>query len=241
MKPPYVVFDGVQTALVPSNAGFITLAGGWHSGKPGREWQVLEWYPVSIAATLYNGAMCGSIRTQQVEKELRHLLRDVPKGCLNLMEHITMATKKEAAPAADLKGQDKAKEAAKAPAKAKEAPAAKKTPAATKAVAEKAAAAKTKAEAAPAKTPAKAAKAADATARKGRPSGLDVTAKLKKGATKLEGTVREGTVREALMKVIIGGVGKPLSEVLGVDATGNGHTVKSVDVHFAIEAGYVTL
>ena len=240
MKPPYVAFDGVQTALVPSNEGFITLAKGWHDGKPGREWEVLEWCPVLVVAGLYNANICGSIRSTQVEKSLKTLLRDAPKSGHNLTLEHTMATKKDAAPAADLKGQDKAK----APAKTKEAaaPAAKKTPAATKAVAEKAAAKEATKATAPAKTPAKVAKAADAgEGRKGRPSSLDVAAKLKKGATKLEGTVREGTVREALMKVIIGGVGKPLSEVLGVDATGNGHTVKSVDVHFAIEAGYVTL
>lgn len=244
MKPPYVVWNGLCTAIVLAGGGYLTLQDGLLAGKPGPEWEVLPWAPVSITAGVYNGVICGKLRTQLVEKSLRTLLGDPAKTGTNITRSTIMARAAKApADAVEMKGQDAAAPATEKVAKAAKAqkaaaPAAKKTPAATKA----AAAAAEKAATKPAKQPAKTAKNEDAgEGRKGRPSSLDVSAKLKKGTTKLDGTVREGTVREALMKTIIGGIGSPLEGVLGQDATGQGHIVKSVDVHFAINAGYVTL
>lgn len=221
------MFDGIRTCLALRPGVYMTLLGGLQRGKLGAEWAPLPNYPVKLVALLYNKVFCGSMRSSAVEKELRSLLG---KDSYDITEHIMATEKKEAeVKAKAVKGQAPAAKKAAAPAKASA-----KAPAAAK---------EAKPAAAPAKTPAKAAKNADAaaTARKGRPGSLDPDAKLKKGATKLEGTVREGTVREALMKKIISGVGGPLSAVLGTDATGEGHTVKAVDVHFAINAGYVSL
>lgn len=250
MTPPCVLWDGHRTAIALRVQGaqtvVLTLAEGLQTLRLGPEWSVLPQYPVRVAAVLYKHAMCANIRSRVTEKSLQAILSD-EKFAYNL-EHM-MSTPTE---------EKKAKPAAKT---AAEKPAAKKTTAAKTAAAEKpaakTAAAKTPAKAAvekpkapakeakaaaPAKTPAKAAAAAPAEGgRKGRPPSFDTSAKLKKGATKLEGTVREGTVREALMKAIIAGVGKPVGDVLGVQATDAGHVVKAVDINFAVEAGYVAL
>lgn len=241
MTPPCVLWDGHRTAIALRVQGaqtvVLTLAEGLQTLRLGAEWRPLPQYPVRVAAVLYNANICGSMRSRIVESELRRLLTD-EKYAYNL-EHM-MSTPKE---------EKKAKPAAKTAAAEK--PAAKKTTAAKTAAAKapakaavenpKAPAKEAKA-AAPAKTPAKAAAAAPAEGgRKGRPPSFDTSAKLKKGATKLEGTVREGTVREALMKAIIAGVGKPVGDVLGVQATDAGHVVKAVDINFAVEAGYVAL
>ncbi|MBU6232139.1 hypothetical protein KGP36_05850 [Patescibacteria group bacterium] len=230
MTPPCVLWDGRRTAIALRVQGaqmvVLTLSEGLQALRLGPQWRPLPQYPVRVAALLYNSAMCGSIRTRAVEKSLQAILSD-PKLAYNL-EHM-MSTPTE---------EKKAKPAAKKTTATKTAPAKK----AKAAVEKPKAPAKEAKAAAPAKTPAKAAAAAPTEGgRKGRPPSFDTTAKLKKGATKLEGTVREGTVREALMKAIIAGIGKPVGDVLGVQATDAGHVVKAVDINFAVEAGYVAL
>lgn len=245
MTPPCVLWDGHRTAIALRVQGaqtvVLTLAEGLQTLRLGTEWRPLPQYPVRVAAIIYNANICGSIRSRKVESELRRLLTD-EKYAYNL-EHMmsTPTEEKKAKPVAkaDKNPKPAAKPAAEKPAvktSAKQAAAAKAAVEKPKAPAKEAKAA------APAKTPAKAAAAAPAEGgRKGRPPSFDTSAKLKKGATKLEGTVREGTVREALMKAIIAGVGKPVGDVLGVQATDAGHVVKAVDINFAVEAGYVAL
>lgn len=249
MTPPCVLWDGHRTAIALRVQGaqtvVLTLAEGLQTLRLGVEWHPLPQYPVRVAAMLYNANICGSIRSRKVESELRRLLTD-EKYAYNL-EHMmsTPTEEKKAKPAAKTAAEKPAAKKTTAKPAAAEKPAAKtaaaKAPA--KAAVEKPKApAKEAKPAAPAKTPAKAAAAAPAEGgRKGRPPSFDTSAKLKKGATKLEGTVREGTVREALMKAIIAGVGKPVGDVLGVQATDAGHVVKAVDINFAVEAGYVAL
>lgn len=254
---PYVAFNGQCTAIIIGPDAYITLETGLMRRKPGPEWCHLTQYPVRVAALLYKYAMCANMRSRTVEKSLQAILSD-EKFAYNL-EHMmsTPTEEKKAKPAAKTAAAEKpaakkttaAKPAAEKPAAkpaaktAAEKPAAKEAKAPAKAAVEKPKApAKEAKAAAPAKTPAKAAAAAPTEGgRKGRPPSFDTSAKLKKGATKLEGTVREGTVREALMKAIIAGIGKPVGDVLGVQATDAGHVVKAVDINFAVEAGYVAL
>lgn len=140
-----------------------------------------------------------------------------------------MATAKAAGEAAAKKTSAKAANAAKAPA---DKPAKGKAAAADKAPAKPAAA--------PAKQAAKPAKAEATEGRRGRPSGLDEAAKIKKGSVDFKEHVRAETVRFALMKAIVDGVGKTIGDVLG-QKIDDDHVIKSVDVRFAIENQYIAI
>jgi hypothetical protein len=265
MKLPCVLWDGAGTAIATRMAGagtvvLINIAGDVLQQKTGvvqERYTVLESCPVRVAGMLYNGATSGIIRSRIYQKELTSILANA-KFDISLKEHIMTAAKEVKGQPAAKKTATKAnakaptggkssfiKDAVKAKVEAEKAPADKK-PAAkgnAKAVEALKSAAKEAAAKAPAKTPAKAAKAPSAEGgggRKGRPPSFDLEAKVKKGAQKLEGSVREGTVREALMKKILEFVGKPVKEALGAVVDEN-HTVKAVDVKFAVDQGYIAL
>lgn len=225
MKLPCVVFDGAQTALAlsrsPKGLRVLVLQDGrLHTADvPEGKWAVVPEYPTGLKIALYIDMQGAIMQAREVESLLAKLAKDrslaftLTKFDTRELER-TMTEKATAAKAAKetkaVKGQ------AAAPAKAAGKPA-------TKA-------------AAPAK--AKAADKPAGEARKGRPTSLDVNAKITKGEHKVSDFVREGSVREALMNAIVGS--KTVGEALGKTLP-SGHTVKSVDVNFAIEQGYIAL
>lgn len=249
MKYPHIGFDGRQTALVLGPKEYIVAGPEYPAAlaltkAASAAFKPLSDYPVLRWIELYTAENSCIIASQSVKKVLAALAADpqYQYTLANFTKENIMATAKKTAAATEGAATDaKAKNAAKAPA-------AKKAPA-TKAAAEKAPATKAAkqpaAEKTPAKQPAKAAKAAKApaaegAARKGRPSGLDEAAKIKKGSVDFKEHVRAETVRYDLMAAIVGGVGKTIGEVLGtvIDDT---HTVKSVDVRFALENQYIAV
>lgn len=250
MKYPHIGFDGRQTALVLGPKEYIVAGPEYPAAlaltkAASAAFKPLSDYPVLRWIELYTAENLGIMAPQSVKKVLAALAADpqYQYTLANFTKENIMATAKKTAAATEGAATDaKAKNAAKAEGKA---PAAKKAPA-TKAAAEKAPATKAAkqpaAEKAPAKQPAKAAKApaAEGAARKGRPSGLDEAAKIKKGSVDFKEHVRAETVRYDLMAAIVGGVGKTIGEVLGtvIDDT---HTVKSVDVRFALENQYIAV
>lgn len=251
MKYPHIGFDGRQTALVLGPKEYIVAGPEYPAAlaltkAASAAFKPLSDYPVLRWIELYTAENLGIMAPQSVKKVLAALAADpqYQYTLANFTKENIMATAKKTAAATEGAATDaKAKNAAKAPAAEKAAPAAKKAakPAADKAPAAAKKGAKATEAAAPAKQPAKGAKApADATARKGRPSGLDEGAKIKKGANDFKEHVRAETVRYALMDAIVGGVGKTIGDVLGtvIDDT---HAVKSVDVRFALDEGYIAV
>lgn len=240
---PCVVWDGLNTGLacpagrgvsvIMANPGALTEISV--SDKDFEKYIILSEYPAKRWAELHNQEIEVSILPRSAKRVIQDLLAN-PNHEYNL-NHFTkefiMATAAKTAAAKTPKAGAAAPDAKAA--NAAKAPAAAKTVAA-KAPAKTAAA---KPAAAPAKTAAKAPAAAEG--RKGRPSGLDEAAKLKKGTVDFKEHVRAETVRFALVEAIVAGVGKPVGEVLGVAVNGGSHTVKSVDVRFAVENNYVAL
>lgn len=243
-KYPTVVWDGVRTAIAAHATGgavklLVLHADGRLETYMAKEsdWTPLPEYPVRFAIELYKTRSCAIVQAREAESQLKKLDAD-----RSLVMNLTNFNRLERTMANEKPAKTPADKAAAKPAATKAAkPAAAEKPA--KAAAKPAAAAPAKkaaAKPAPAKAPAKqAAKAAPAEGRKGRPSSLDPDAKIKKGENKVSDFVRAGSVREALMNAII--ESKTVGEALGKKATKEGHVVKSVDIHFAIQEGYITV
>lgn len=252
MKLPAVVSDGHQTAIAVSRpaAGHWKLLRHVGGGKLALEiqndagWAPVEGYPVGLKIALYKDMYGAIMQAREVESLLaklagdRSLAYDLTKFNTNRLERTMSDTKTAAAkPAANKAAATKAP--TKAPAKKEDVKAASRTSATKDAKPAAAAGAKKASTAKPAAAaPAKPAAAAPAEGRKGRPSSLDASAKILKGEHKVKDFVREGSVREALMNAIV--ESKTVGEALGKTLK-SGHTVKSVDVHFAIEQGYIKL